>query len=66
MIKNICYRDVFYSEGHNLVKEEALTIKFQENCRAIIDKEKEQIFCDKKNCMYFNNGNCSNYNTKLY
>lgn len=66
MIKNVCYRDIFYSAGHNLVKEEALTIKFQENCRVIIDREKEQIFCDKKNCMYFNDGNCLNYNTKLY
>ena len=66
MVKTVLYRDLFYSAGHNLVKEEVLTFKFQENCKAIIDREKEQIFCDKKNCMYFNNGYCENYKTKLY
>lgn len=66
MIKNIVYRDIFYSAGHNLIKEEALTFKFQENCKAIIDREKEQIFCDKENCMYFKQGHCFNYNTDLY
>ena len=48
MVKTVLYRDLFYSAGHNLVKEEVLTFKFQENCKAIIDREKEQIFCDKK------------------
>lgn len=66
MIKDVCYRDIFYSAGHNLVKEEVLTIKFQENCKAIIDMEKQQIFCDKENCMYFNNGYCINHSTNLY
>ena len=65
-IKDVCYRDIFYSSGHNLVKEELLTIKFQEGCKAILDVKKEQIFCDKENCMYFEKGYCSNYNTNLY